>query len=103
LAGSAFFPIRPAETADEQKAKAAPATTPVTSESVFEKAHPRRSAVERTFAWLTAQRRLARDYERDPGVSEAMIRWDAINTITRRIARGCPTTRQQRRTFRAAG
>jgi transposase len=64
---------------------------------------PRRWAVERTFAWLTAHRRLARDYERDTAVSEAMIRWAAINTITRRIARGCPATRQQRRTFPAAG
>jgi transposase len=62
---------------------------------------PRRWAVERSFAWLTAHRRLARDYERDPAVSEAMIRWAAINTITRRIARGGPTTRQQRRTFTA--
>lgn len=35
---------------------------------------PRRWAVERTFAWLTAHRRLARDYERDPALSEAMIR-----------------------------
>ena len=58
---------------------------------------PRRWAVERTFAWLTAHRRLARDYERDPAVSEAMIRWAAINTISRRIARGGPATRQQRR------
>jgi hypothetical protein len=33
---------------------------------------PRRWAVERTFAWITAHRRLARDYERDPA-SEAMI------------------------------
>jgi transposase len=63
---------------------------------------PRRWAVERTFAWLTAHRRLARDYERDPAVSEAMIRWAAINTITHRIARGGPATRQQRRTFPAA-
>jgi transposase len=62
---------------------------------------PRRWAVERTFAWLTAHRRLARDYERDPAMSEAMIRWAAINTITRRIARGGPATRQQRRTFPA--
>ena len=60
---------------------------------------PRRWAVERTFAWLTAHRRPARDYEREPAVSEAMIRWAAINTITRRIARGGPATRQQRRTF----
>ena len=62
---------------------------------------PRRWAVERTLAWLTAHRRLARDYERDPAISEAMIRWAAINTITRRIARGGPATRQQRRTFPA--
>jgi transposase len=64
---------------------------------------PRRWAVERTFAWLTAHRRLARDYERHPATSEAMIRWAAINTITRRIARGRPATRRQRRTFAAAG
>ncbi|MDT7663384.1 MAG: hypothetical protein QOD04_2940 [Pseudonocardiales bacterium] len=63
---------------------------------------PRRWAVERTLAWLTAHRRLARDYERDPAVSEAMIRWAAINTMTRRIARGRPATRQQRRTFQPA-
>jgi transposase len=63
---------------------------------------PRRWAVERTFAWLTAHRRLARDYERHPAMSEAMIRWAAINTITRRLARGGPATRQQRRTFPAA-
>jgi hypothetical protein len=48
---------------------------------------------------LTAHRRLARDYERDPAISEAMIRWAAINTITRRIAREGPATRRQRRTF----
>jgi transposase len=60
---------------------------------------PRRWAVERTFAWITAHRRLARDYERHPAHSEAMIRWAAINTITRRIARGGPATRQQKRTF----
>jgi transposase len=60
---------------------------------------PRRWAVERTLAWLTAHRRLARDYERDPAVSEAMIRWAAINTMTRRLARGRPATRQQRCVF----
>jgi transposase len=57
---------------------------------------PRRWAVERTLAWITAHRRLARDYERIPAHSEAMIRWAAINTITRRIARGGPATRQQK-------
>jgi transposase len=60
---------------------------------------PRRWAVERTLGWLTAHRRLARDYERHTAVSEAMIRWAAINTITRRLARGQPATRQQRRIF----
>jgi transposase len=60
---------------------------------------PRRWAVERTLAWLTAHRRLARDYERDPAVSEAMIRWAAINTMARRIARGQPATRTPRGTI----
>jgi hypothetical protein len=32
-------------------------------------------AVEPTFAWLTAHRQLARDYKRDPAMSETMIRW----------------------------
>jgi transposase len=54
---------------------------------------PRRWAVERTLSWITAHRRLARDYERRPATSEAMIRWAAINTITRRITRGRPATR----------
>ena len=62
---------------------------------------PRRWVVERSLAWLTAHRRLARDYERDPAVSEAMIRWAAINTMTRRLARGRPATRQQRRVLPA--
>jgi hypothetical protein len=39
---------------------------------------------------------------RDPAVSEAMIRLAAINTITRRIARGVPATRKQRRIFTTA-
>ena len=47
---------------------------------------PRRWAVERTFAWITAHRRLARDYERDPKCSEAMIRWASINIMTRPAA-----------------
>jgi hypothetical protein len=53
-----------------------------------------RWAVERTFASLTAHRRLARDYERDLALSEAIIRWAAINTMTRRLARGRPSARQ---------
>jgi transposase len=61
--------------------------------------HPRRWVVERTLAWLTACRRLARDYERHPEVSEAIIRWAAIAGMTRRITRGRPARRQARRTF----
>jgi transposase len=55
---------------------------------------PRRWAVERTYAWLTYHRRLARDYERHTATSEAMIRWAAIGLMTRRLARGGrPATR----------
>ncbi|MFI6079352.1 IS5 family transposase [Actinoplanes sp. NPDC051343] len=60
---------------------------------------PRRWVVERTLAWLTANRRLARDYERQPEVSEAIIRWAAIAGMARRITRGHPARRQTRRTF----
>jgi transposase len=62
--------------------------------------HRKRWVVERTLAWLTAHRRLARDYERDPSVSEEMIRWAAISQMLRRITRGKPARRQQRRTLR---
>ena len=60
---------------------------------------PRRWVVERILAGLTAHRRLARDHERDPAVSEALIRWAAINGMLRRITRGHPARRQIRRTF----
>ena len=53
----------------------------------------KRWVVERRLAWLTAHRWLARDYERDPAMSEAFIRWAAINTMIR----GRPATRQIRR------
>lgn len=57
---------------------------------------PRRWAVERTLAWLTAHRRLARDYERHQTTSEAMIRWAAIGHMTRHLARsGRPATRRR--------
>ena len=61
--------------------------------------HPRRWVVERTLAWLTAYRRLARDYERHPEASEAIIRWAAINGMLRQITRGHPARRQLRCTF----
>lgn len=58
----------------------------------FEVLH-RRWVVERTFAWLSAHRRLARDYERHPEHAETMIRWAMIGLMTRRLARGRPATR----------
>ncbi|HWG99189.1 MAG TPA: hypothetical protein VNV66_07670 [Pilimelia sp.] len=48
---------------------------------------------------MTAHRRLARDYERIPETSEAMIRWAAIGQMLRRLTRGGPARWQQRRTF----
>jgi transposase len=65
--------------------------------------HPKRWVVERSLARLTAHRRLARDYERDPAVSEALIRWAAINTMVRRLDRGRPAKRQSRRVFATPG
>lgn len=58
--------------------------------------HPRRWVVERTLSWLTAHRRLARDYERDPTVAEHMIRWAAIGGMLNRLTRGGPAIRQAR-------
>ena len=48
---------------------------------------PRRWVVERTFGWLVANRRLARDYERLPASSEAMILWSMTMVMTRRLGR----------------
>ncbi len=47
---------------------------------------PKRWIVERTFAWLYKCRRLARDYERQPAHSEAMIRIAMIGLMVRRLA-----------------
>jgi transposase len=47
---------------------------------------PRRWVVERTLAWLTAHRRLARDYERLPEHAEAWVKWAMIGLMTRRLA-----------------
>ncbi|MEV0786203.1 IS5 family transposase [Streptomyces sp. NPDC050423] len=47
---------------------------------------PRRWVVERTFGWLMRSRRLARDYERRPDTSEAMILWSMTMLMTRRLA-----------------
>ena len=48
---------------------------------------PRRWVVERTFAWISKNRRTVRDYERLPASHEAMILWAMIASMTRRLAR----------------
>ena len=47
---------------------------------------PKRWIVERTFAWLVRQRRLARDHERLPETSEAFIYVAMIRLMLRRLA-----------------
>jgi transposase len=47
---------------------------------------PRRWVVERTFGWLVRNRRPARDYERLPANSEAMIKVAMIRLMTARLA-----------------
>jgi transposase len=61
---------------------------------------PKRWAIERTFSWLTAHRRLARDSETSPARSETMIRWAMISLMVRRLARGRPATQQGLRPLR---
>ncbi|MEV0537333.1 transposase [Kitasatospora sp. NPDC050463] len=53
----------------------------------------KRWTVERTFSWLTAHRRLARDYETSPAHAETMIRWAMIGIMVRRLTRSRPATR----------
>jgi putative transposase len=47
---------------------------------------PRRWVVERTFAWLSTWRRLAKDYELLPSSEEAWIYLAMIRTMLRRLA-----------------
>ncbi len=54
---------------------------------------PKRWAIERTFSWTTAHRRLARDYETSPARSETMIRWALIGIMVRRPTRKGPASR----------
>lgn len=48
---------------------------------------PKRWIVERTFAWLVRQRRLARDYERLPQTSESLIYVAMVRLMIRRLAK----------------
>ena len=48
---------------------------------------PRRWIIERTFAWLTHNRRLVRDYETREASSEAMIFIAASKLMLRRLAK----------------
>lgn len=48
---------------------------------------PKRWIVERTFAWLVRQRRLARDYERLPQTSQAFIYAAMVRLMIRRLAK----------------
>jgi putative transposase len=47
---------------------------------------PRRWVVERTFAWLGGFRRLSKDYEELPRVSEAFIYAAMVHLMLRRLA-----------------
>lgn len=47
---------------------------------------PKRWIVERTFAWLVRQRRLARDYERLPETSASFIYAAMVRLMIRRLA-----------------
>ena len=46
---------------------------------------PRRWVVERTFAWLSNYRRLSKDYEYLPAVSETMVTVAMIHLMARRV------------------
>jgi transposase len=59
---------------------------------------PRRWVVERTFAWLVTNRRLARDYERLTATSETMILVAMIRLMTIRLTKqqACWSNQKQR-------
>jgi hypothetical protein len=48
---------------------------------------PKRWMVERTFAWLGRNRRLAKDYEENPGISEAWVYLGRLRLLVKRLAR----------------
>ncbi len=48
---------------------------------------PKRWVVERTFAWLGRNRRLAKDYEENPRASEAWVYLGMLRLLVKRLAR----------------
>jgi transposase len=48
---------------------------------------PKRWVVERTFAWLGRNQRLAKDYEENPRVSEAWVYLGMLRLLVKRLAR----------------
>lgn len=53
---------------------------------------PKRWIVERTFAWISRNRRLARDFERYAATVSAFIRLAMIRIMLRRIAVANPSS-----------
>ncbi|MCX2179606.1 transposase [Streptomyces sp. SKN60] len=64
---------------------------------------PKRRSIERTFSWLTAHRRLTRDYETSPAHAETMIRWAMIGVMVRRLSRGRAAVRSGPRLLAQSG
>jgi putative transposase len=58
--------------------------------------------VERTFAWLSTWRRLAKDYEVLPSSEEAWIFIALIRIMVKRLARAAQTLREKTQCARAA-
>ena len=54
---------------------------------------PRRWVVERTFAWLGRNRRLAKDFENTVESATAWLFMASVQLITRRIATLCDKTK----------
>jgi hypothetical protein len=42
-------------------------------------------------AWIVSWRRNVCDYERDPAVAEAMVKWAMVGVMIRRLGRASPT------------
>jgi putative transposase len=60
---------------------------------------PRRWVVERSFAWLSRNRRLSKDYERKVQTSETLIELAATRLTLRRLASACALPSGQARVY----